>query len=80
MKESDRIWARRSSIKPAVHTYADRMRGNPTDAERKMWQQLRHLFREAHFRRQVGIGGSIADFVSHRHKLVIEIDGGQHSV
>lgn len=56
------------------------MRANPTDVQHRMWQQLRHEFRSSHFRRQVVIAGSIADFASHRAKLVIEIDGGQHSV
>jgi very-short-patch-repair endonuclease len=55
------------------------MRANPTDAEHRMWQQLRQEFRFAHFRRQVVIAGSIADFVSHGARLVIEVDGGQHS-
>lgn len=31
------------------------------------------------FRRQVPIAHYIADFVSHRLKLVIELDGGQHN-
>jgi len=32
-----------------------------------------------HFRRQVQIGRYIADFASHKAKLVIEVDGGQHA-
>jgi very-short-patch-repair endonuclease len=31
-----------------------------------------------HFRRQAPIGNYIADFVCHRSKIVIEIDGSQH--
>ncbi len=56
------------------------MRANPTDAERKFWLHLRHRLTASgtHFRRQVQIGRYIADFVSHKAKLVIEIDGGQH--
>ena len=50
-----------------------------TDAERKLWQVLRALPNEqSHFRRQAPIGSYIADFVHHRAKLVIEVDGGQH--
>ena len=30
------------------------------------------------FRRQVPIGGYIADFVCHEARLIVEIDGGQH--
>ena len=31
------------------------------------------------FRRQVPIGNAIADFVCFEHKLIVEVDGGQHS-
>jgi very-short-patch-repair endonuclease len=31
-----------------------------------------------HFRRQAPIGNYIADFVCHRAKIVVEIDGSQH--
>jgi len=40
---------------------------------------LREAFPEHHFRRQVPIRHFIADFASHRTRLVIEVDGGQHS-
>jgi very-short-patch-repair endonuclease len=55
------------------------LRSNPTDAEKAMWRLLRASFPEAHFRRQVPLRHYIADFVSHRARLVIECDGGQHS-
>lgn len=57
---------------------ARELRRNPTDAERAMWRLLREHCAEARFRRQVPIRHYIADFASHRCKLVIEIDGGQH--
>jgi len=44
-----------------------------------MWRLLRENFPEARFRRQVPIRHFIADFASHRARLVIEIDGGQHA-
>lgn len=44
-----------------------------------MWCLLRQSFPNAHFRRQVPIRHFITDFASHRAKLVIEVDGGQHS-
>jgi very-short-patch-repair endonuclease len=47
-------------------------------AEVAMWRLLRLGFPDAHFRRQVPIGVYTADFASHKHKLVIEVDGGQH--
>ena len=49
-----------------------------TDAERAVWRLRRESFPEQHFRRQVPIRNFIADFATHRAKLVIEIDGGQH--
>ena len=49
-----------------------------TDAERAMWRILRENFVEWHFRRQVPIRHYIADFASHRAKLIIEVDGGHH--
>ena len=56
------------------------MRAAPTVAEKKLWWHLRHRLgtEDTHFRRQVRLGPYIADFVSHRARLVIEVDGGQH--
>jgi very-short-patch-repair endonuclease len=60
--------------------FAHRMRAQPTDAERLLWQRLRHdiVLAGSHFRRQAIIGPFIVDFASRRAKLVIELDGGQH--
>ena len=44
-----------------------------------MWRLLRENFPEQRFRRQVPIRHYVADFASHRARLVIEVDGGQHS-
>jgi very-short-patch-repair endonuclease len=56
------------------------MRHEPTDAERVLWQYLRHLSIDgSHFRRQATIGRYLADFACHRARLVIEIDGGRHN-
>ncbi|HVV41743.1 MAG TPA: DUF559 domain-containing protein [Nitrobacter sp.] len=62
--------------------FARRMRAQPTDAERKLWQRLRHdvTLNGSHFRRQALVGPFIVDFVSRRAKLVIELDGGQHDL
>jgi very-short-patch-repair endonuclease len=59
---------------------ARRFRATPTDAERKLWWHLRHRleFDGTHFRRQVRLGKYIVDFASHRARIVIEVDGGQH--
>jgi very-short-patch-repair endonuclease len=43
-----------------------------------MWRILRLCFPEARFRRQVPLLSYTVDFCSHRARLVIEVDGGQH--
>jgi very-short-patch-repair endonuclease len=50
-----------------------------TDAERATWRLLREVAPEARWRRQVPLRHFIVDFASHRTKLVVEVDGGQHS-
>ena len=60
-------------------TRARERRRSPTDAEKRMRRLLKELFPHARFRRQVPIRHYIADFASHREKVVIEIDGGQHT-
>lgn len=64
---------------PRQHTKARKLRRNPTEAEKMLWRILRQAFPEAHFRQQVPIRQYFADFASHRVKLVIEADGGQHT-
>jgi very-short-patch-repair endonuclease len=59
---------------------ARRLRSDPTEAEKRMWRMLRENFLEMRFRRQAPIRHYIVDFASHRARLVIEVDGGQHSV
>jgi very-short-patch-repair endonuclease len=54
------------------------LRRRPTQAELAMWRLLRLGFPDERFRKQVPIGVHVADFASHKHKLVIEADGGQH--
>jgi very-short-patch-repair endonuclease len=59
---------------------ARRLRSQLTDAERKLWFALRdRRFQLFKFRRQVPIGPYVADFLSFGSRLVVEVDGGQHS-
>jgi len=44
-----------------------------------MLRLLRENFPQARFRWQVPIRHYFADFASHRAKLIVEVDGGQHS-
>src|SRR4026209_437888 len=56
------------------------LRSNLTDAEQFLWQRLRYRQIEGHkFRRQRPVGPYIVDFVCVEVKLIIEVDGGQHS-
>jgi very-short-patch-repair endonuclease len=60
---------------------ARRLRSTMTDAERILWSQLWRIPVEGtHFRKQSPIGRYYADFVSHRLKLVVELDGAQHAL
>jgi very-short-patch-repair endonuclease len=54
------------------------LRRNSTDAEQRMWRLLRECFPDAHFRRQVPMPNFTLDFASHKLRLAIEVDGGQH--
>ncbi len=63
-----------------MHTAkARKLRNNPTDAERALWQQLRlRQFGDYKFRRQQPLGPYIVDFVCLEKRLIVEVDGGQH--
>jgi len=58
------------------------MRTQPTDAERVLWQRLRHdiTLTGSHFRRQALIGPFIGDFSSRKAKLVGAGCGGRVGV
>ena len=59
---------------------ARRLRKTMTPQEVKLWVHLRSWRpRGFHFRRQSPRGGSIVDFVCMRHRLIVEVDGGQHN-
>jgi very-short-patch-repair endonuclease len=69
----------RGADKSAI-SRARKLRENATDAERKLWGELRLLRRQGfHFRRQSPFQKYTLDFVDHGAKVVIELDGGQHS-
>jgi len=59
---------------------AKALRFNQTDTEKKLWSVLRNRQLANHkFRRQEPVGSYIADFLCAEAKLIIELDGGQHS-
>ncbi len=55
------------------------LRKNQTSQEKELWKYLRKDFLKARFQRQHSIGSYIVDFYCARKKMVIEIDGAQHS-
>ena len=56
------------------------LRSQQTDAEQCLWYCLRAgRFMGIKFKRQKPMGNYIVDFVAPSHKLIIELDGGQHA-
>lgn len=56
-----------------------RLRREATDAERALWHILRNRqLTGAKFRCQQQFGPYVLDFFCLEHRLVIEVDGGQH--
>ena len=61
---------------PAV---ARSLRRRAPGAEQRLWTILRDRgLADLTFRRQVPIGPDVADFVCHRHRLIVEADGPFH--
>jgi very-short-patch-repair endonuclease len=56
------------------------LRQNQTQAEQRLWQQLRAKRSTAfRFRRQYPIGNYVVDFVCLAARLIVEIDGESHN-
>jgi len=59
---------------------ARKLRIGQTDAETKLWHRLRNRqIANYKFVRQEPIGRYICDFVCRERRLIVEVDGGQHS-
>jgi len=70
---------RGSKVTEAGVAKARRLRGTPTEAERRLWNLLRNRSVEGlKFLRQHPIEPFVVDFVCREHMLVIEVDGSQH--
>ena len=68
-----------SPVSPKVRANARRMRKALTDAELKLWNELRaHRLMGLGFRRQMTIAGYIVDFACPSEQLIVELDGTQH--
>jgi very-short-patch-repair endonuclease len=65
---------------PAHRKFARVMRADATKSENLLWQALRNKQLEGlKFKRQAPLGGYILDFVCFEARLIVEVDGGQHS-
>jgi len=69
------------SVSPRHRGRAKALRREMTKAEHRLWAMLRgHRLANLSFRRQSPMGPFIVDFVCHRYRLIIELDGGQHAI
>jgi very-short-patch-repair endonuclease len=67
-------------VAPTKRRFARSMRREPTEAEDRLWHELRgRRLDRIKFRRQVPIGRFVADFVCAEARLIVEIDGSQHA-
>ena len=62
-----------------LEAHAHRMRGAPLEPERVLWAALRCCQLGVRFRRQVVVQGFIVDFFAPAARLVVEVDGAQHT-
>ena len=58
---------------------AQELRKSATEQERHLWYAFLHDY-PVRFRRQVPIDRFIADFVCSKAKMILELDGSQHSI
>ena len=59
---------------------ARNLRKRLTNTERFLWSKIRaRQIEGCNFRRQTPIGKYIVDFVCHEQRVIVEVDGGQHS-
>lgn len=68
-----------SKRKALLSARATAMKVAPTPSEALLWNALVSGKLGAPFRRQVVVGGFIADFVAPSAKLIVEVDGGCHA-
>jgi len=75
------MWKQRQQLKrqALLEERAHATRHQPTPSEAKLWEVLRAGQLGVAFKRQVRIGGFIADFLAPSAKLIVEVDGGSHS-
>ncbi|RJF85963.1 endonuclease domain-containing protein [Sphingomonas cavernae] len=68
-------------VRRQISPHAARLRRDMTDVERRAWHAVRDRRLEGFkFRRQASIGPFVVDFLCIEAELIVELDGGQHSV
>jgi len=66
--------------RPGKTDQARTLRQNETEAEFRLWSDLRNRQLNGHkFSRQVPLGAYVADFVCRERHLIVELDGSQHA-
>jgi very-short-patch-repair endonuclease len=66
-------------LSPDSVRFSRKLRTGMTDAERKLWRELRLQQFGVKFRRQHPLGKYFADFACIERMLCIEVDGAQHA-
>ena len=69
-----------AGAKPEIFRFAEKLRANMTEAEKRLWAFLRLKPQGYKFRRQHPFARYVLDFYCHKAKLAIEIDGKYHEL
>ena len=77
--KKSRTWETPRPAWNAIKHHVLENRDDPTEAEERLWKELRKLKAKGfHFRRQHAIGRFIVDFYCWKLKLAVEVDGPIH--
>jgi very-short-patch-repair endonuclease len=69
-------WIRKSG----ATAHARRLRHNETEAEYRLWNEVRNRLLNGHkFARQIPLGPYVVDFLCRQKNLIVELDGSQHA-
>ena len=69
-----------AQFQPRPTKRARSLRNNATAAERHLWRYLsRRQLAGLKFSRQIPVGPYVCDFICREHRLIVEVDGGQHA-
>ena len=68
-----------ATFRPRPTARAQTLRNAATEPERRLWRYLRRQLDGWKFSRQMPIGPYICDFLCREARLIVEVDGGQHS-